>query len=540
MINLIPDSKELGMYHRILKVYIATQNSQLETFLQSVPPVNNSSHQFISHPEIKIADLKQYEIIILDFDTVPPESLEKIFLAKNDQAAVIGCFTPDNYSILTDNYHLFDQVWIQPFSKNKVCTSFGRIVKRFKEQQDSVLNLQYLDTLIDSLPDLIWFKDARGSHIKVNDSFCRAVNKTKAQVQGRGHYYIWDLEPDEYADGEYICLESEEIVLNKKKTCLFDETVKCGDELRKFKTYKSPIFNTDGKVIGTVGLARDVTDLKNLMIELNILIESLPFAVMVTDKNRIITSVNQKFIDNFKLDRTEILDKSVDSLIDETHTFTRSKEWILEQDQNNEILLSKDTVLKIHEEKLLDIFGNPAGFIYFYTDITFEHQHRNKLLIDANTDHLTRLNNRRSLHDFMLKTPCQTDTALLLADLDNFKEVNDQYGHDEGDKVLVAFADLLKKTFPIENLFRLGGDEFAIILHGMKKPDTPRQYAEQLLVDFNTKLARQFSHTNISMSIGIAMAIDGVKEFGELFKRADMALYESKKSGKNTSTFWTK
>ena len=154
------------MYHRILKVYIATQNSQLETFLQSVPPVNNFSHQFISHPEIKIADLKQDEIIILDFDTVPPESLEKIFLAKNDPAAVIGCFTPDNYSILTDNYHLFDQVWIQPFSKNKVCTSFGRILKRFKEQEDSVLNLQYLDTLIDSLPDLIWFKDARGSHIK--------------------------------------------------------------------------------------------------------------------------------------------------------------------------------------------------------------------------------------------------------------------------------------------------------------------------------------------------------------------------------------
>jgi len=62
------------------------------------------------------------EIIILDFDTVPPEPLEEIFLAKNDQAAVIGCFTPDNYSILIDNYHLFDQVWIQPFSKNKVYT----------------------------------------------------------------------------------------------------------------------------------------------------------------------------------------------------------------------------------------------------------------------------------------------------------------------------------------------------------------------------------------------------------------------------------
>lgn len=85
------------MYHRILKIYIATQHSQLETLLQGVPPVNNFSHQFTSHPEIKIADLKQYGIIILDFDTVPPESLEKFFLAKNDQAAAIGYFTPDNF-----------------------------------------------------------------------------------------------------------------------------------------------------------------------------------------------------------------------------------------------------------------------------------------------------------------------------------------------------------------------------------------------------------------------------------------------------------
>jgi diguanylate cyclase (GGDEF)-like protein len=138
----------------------------------------------------------------------------------------------------------------------------------------------------------------------------------------------------------------------------------------------------------------------------------------------------------------------------------------------------------------------------------------------------------------MRKTPCQTDTVLLLTDLDNFKEVNDRYGHDEGDRVLVAFAELLKETFPCETLFRLGGDEFAIILHGIKNPDKLKQYAEQLLSNFNTKLARQFSRTNISMSIGIAMAIDGLKEFGELFKRADMALYESKKSGKNTSTIW--
>ena len=103
-------------------------------------------------------------------------------------------------------------------SKDKVQASFTRILERFKEREDAVLNHKYLETLIDSLPDLIWFKDARGSHLKINKSFCQAVNKSKDQIEGRGHYYIWDIEPDEYAQGEYICLESEEIVLNKKET----------------------------------------------------------------------------------------------------------------------------------------------------------------------------------------------------------------------------------------------------------------------------------------------------------------------------------
>lgn len=476
--------------------------------------------------------------MILDFEDIPPESLEKILAANAGRAVVIGCLTADGFPFLAEHHHRFDQVWIKPLAEDKILSSFAGVLERLKQREDSTLVRKYLDTLIDSLPDLIWFKDAKGSHLKVNDSFCRAVNKTKAQIEGRGHYYIWDLEPDEYAQGEYICLESEEVVLREKGTRLFDETVKCGDELRKFKTYKSPIFDTDDEVIGTVGFAHDVTDLQNLMVELNVLVESLPFAVMVTDKDRTTTSVNQKFIDNFLLDRKEVLGKSVESLLDETRTFTRSKRWLLDWEENCMLLLSENKILKVHEEQLLDIFGMPAGFIHLFMDITLEHQRKNKLLVDANTDHLTRLNNRRSLHDFMRKTPCRRGTALLLADLDNFKDVNDLYGHDEGDKVLVALSDLLQEAFPAENLFRLGGDEFAVILHGMEGPEIPKLYAKQLLARSNAVFARQFSHTSVSVSIGIAMDDDDMGDFGELFKRADMALYESKNSGKNVSTFW--
>ena len=65
-----------------------------------------------------------------------------------------------------------------------------RLFEHIKIIKDCHLAQRYLDTGINSIPSLIWFKDIRGAHLKVNDSFCRAVGKTKADVEGRGHYYM--------------------------------------------------------------------------------------------------------------------------------------------------------------------------------------------------------------------------------------------------------------------------------------------------------------------------------------------------------------
>ena len=440
-----------------------------------IPPFDNFSHKFHFYTEIELEKIKESQIIILDCEIIPPEILKNIYSVKDNQALIIGCFAAEEFSDLAENYHLFDRVWTIPLAKERIESSFTGILKLIKEQEEAVINLKYLDTLIDSLPDLIWFKDARGAHLKVNNSFCRVVNKTKEQIEGRGHYCIWDIEPEEYEKEEYICLESEEIVLNKKETCIFDETVKCGNNMRKFKTYKSPIFDKDREVVGTVGLAHDVTDLQNLMIELNILVESLPFAVIVTDKERIITIINKELTENIDFKNSELIGSSIDSLLNEDSSTLQSKKWIVENDEENILLLSKDKVLKIREEKLLDVFGMLAGYIYLFMDITLEKHYKNKLLIDANTDHLTKINNRRSLHDFMLKTTCKNNTVLMIADLDNFKKVNDQYGHNECDKVLIAFSDILKKTFPYKNIFRLGGYEFAVILNKIKSSEVPKK-----------------------------------------------------------------
>ena len=133
------------------------------------------------------------------------------------------------------------------------------VLKNLCKKSEFECTQMWLDAVIDTSPDLIWFKDVRGAHLKVNEAFCEAVGKNKKEVEGRGHYYIWDIQPEEYATGEYVCLETEEIVLSRRARCLFDEKVKCKQGLRHFKTYKAPLLQEGGALVGTVGVAQDIT-----------------------------------------------------------------------------------------------------------------------------------------------------------------------------------------------------------------------------------------------------------------------------------------
>lgn len=162
--------------------------------------------------------------------------------------------------------------WVRPIPAFLPALRFEKLLGDLRTQRDGYIAQSCLDTVIDSIQDLVWFKDVRGSHEKVNEAFCRAVGKTKENIRGWGHYYIWDMTPKDYAAGEYVCLESEEEVIRKKQTWLFDEKVLSKHGMRQFKTAKSPIFDESGQIIGTLGVARDVTDLGTISKELEILL----------------------------------------------------------------------------------------------------------------------------------------------------------------------------------------------------------------------------------------------------------------------------
>jgi PAS domain-containing protein len=83
------------------------------------------------------------------------------------------------------------------------------------------LSQTYLDTLINSVPDLIWFKRLDGIHVKVNDYFCATVQKEREDVEGHDHYHIWGISKEVYENSDYVCLDTDSIVTRSQKNRSF-------------------------------------------------------------------------------------------------------------------------------------------------------------------------------------------------------------------------------------------------------------------------------------------------------------------------------
>ncbi|MEG0758081.1 MAG: PAS domain S-box protein, partial [Raoultibacter sp.] len=431
------------MYHKILSIGIFCADPSLRKALKSVPCPERFEFKFDSYPAFEPTAYSGCDIAILDVSLCAHPSTYASF--KKVESKSILCADFDNINDLTEeDIAALDDVWIKPLLPALTAHRFAQLIEHEKIRCDLLLTQQYLDTMIDSIPELIWFKDARGAHLKVNESFCETVEKTKEQIEGRGHYYIWDITPDEYSQGEYVCLESEEITMAGDKTCLFDELVKTKKGMRQFKTYKSPLFDYDGSVMGTVGIAHDITDLSNIEAELELFTDSMPYAVVVLDSENTIINVNEKAEEYFAVERANVLGGDFgewrrlvlgDAVI-EANDFSDSSFFTA-------TIEGVKKTFEINQRTISDVFGNTTGDLRIYRDITKERELERRVMKSANTDYLTDLYNRRYLYE-LLASQSGEPVALIYLDLDNFKQINDTYGHQMGDTVLIETSTVLR------------------------------------------------------------------------------------------------
>lgn len=157
-------------------------------------------------------------------------------------------------------------------------------------------------------------------------------------------------------------------------------------------------------------------------------------------------------------------------------------------------------------------------------------------LIDlASKDALTGIYNNKTFHEIVnnvLTHQPELKHAMMIIDVDDFKQINDEYGHMQGDKILKWIASAISGSLRNDDVAaRVGGDEFAVFMRNYKDRDNIEQLAERILHNFE-KLSKD-SGITVSCSLGVAMYPDNAVNFDELYKIADSAMYEIKRSSKH-------
>lgn len=520
------------MYDCLIKAVIVGGESSLTDTLRGVQPPEECEVMFIPFDEF-------------DFSVNEPDSVcifaDAGAYAENKDKFAFSAVFSDGKTIPDGFDGSKTDLWVIP--ENSSCADelvkscFSALIRNIKLNFDYRRLLICHQTAADDSPDLIWYKDLRGAHMLTNKAFCDLVGKTKEQIYKKGHYYIWDIPQEEYEQGDYVCLESEEVVINAGKTCIFDEKIKTKSGMRQFVTAKSPLYDVNGQLFGTCGVARDVTDLHKINSEMRVVLESVPFGIMLEDNDGNLVSANKPLKKYFP----EV----------EEYEGKNCAEWKLkvmgeaEQAGVNEFPVRYNglpRILRFTRQSINDIFGEVIGQVIIFQDMTAERLFQKQAVEHANTDFLTGLNNRRSLFSHLDKAKkTAPQMSMITVDLDNFKKVNDTCGHKMGDSVLVQTAEILNSCFKTDFISRLGGDEFLVVITRSLTNTQLTEETQRLIDKFEHRFRDKRELAVMTLSAGISTGIlpDGGEHNAEaLMYSSDCALYEAKKSGKSRCCFY--
>lgn len=275
--------------------------------------------------------------------------------------------------------------------------------------------------------------------------------------------------------------------------------------------------------------------------------ESAAEAIIVTDADNNIVRVNPAFTAITGFTPAEVMGRNPSLLKSGRHgpdfyremwgelnTRGRWEGEIWNRYKNGDIRVEWLSIAKIKDGDGL------ARHLAVFHDITRRKEAEELLRFKAHHDALTELPNRELFKDRLQTAINQArryhrNFALLLIDLDRFKEVNDSLGHTAGDQLLVEAAQRLSSCVrETDTVARLGGDEFAIILSEMTADDEAEQIAQRAVGLLNEPYHLDAGTARISGCIGIALYPLHGRESDQLLRNADSALYAAKEGGRNT------
>lgn len=417
-------------------------------------------------------------------------------------------------------------------------------------ESDTEYNTNFIRSIVNSLPSMIgyWDRDLR----------CRFVNNA---------YTKWfHKRPDEIIGITFKELVGEQLfAINEPhirsvlagKPQRFERTLKKTDgSMGNIIGHYIPDFGVDGAVKGFSILANEVTELKETEAQLKLaacVFENTLDGVLITDPDGTILSVNPAFTEITGYTKEEAIGKNprllksnrhdrafYTSMWEEIKTNSRWKGEIWNRRKNGDLYLERMTISMVR-----DAHDKPIRYVSVFNDITMLWHKDEYIKHLAFHDALTDLPNRILLMERIncqiinaKRKPC--NLALMFLDLDGFKPINDQFGHDIGDDLLKEVAKrLLELVRESDTVARIGGDEFIFFLNNPKEKDEILCVADRIIKSINEPIKICGEVLHIGASIGIAIFPDHGHTSEALIKNADIAMYAAKSLGKNNVRFFS-
>lgn len=401
---------------------------------------------------------------------------------------------------------------------------------------------QHLRTLIDNFPFMVWLKDVDSRILAANAAYANMVGvSSAAELTGKTDFDFFPADlAQQYVDGDQEAMRSKTpigIVIHIKDS---------DGNYRWIESYKSALI-TDGKVVGSLGYARDITENIQREKEYQSLVESSPNSVtrFNSDCERIF--LNSKNAQFFELD-TESLLGTTPTDIPGGNSAIVLEEKIREVFQNGlNQNVALEVTMKDGRQKIMDIVLAPEfnaenkvkAVIAVGQDVTESYESQKRINNLAYYDPLTKLPNRilflEQLEASIKKTSLKSFSfAVLMLDLDGFKEVNDLLGHAVGDMLLRESARRLESCLrSTDTVARLGGDEFAILLSNIHENENAGKIAHKILESLKKPIVIDGSELFITASIGIVICPYHSRQASDLVKFSDIAMYQAKKQRNN-------
>lgn len=410
----------------------------------------------------------------------------------------------------------------------------------------------FLFGLIQTIPDLIWIKSLDGKYLACNPMFERFYNAKEADILGKTDFDFVDGQLAQFfRDNDQKAFEAGCSHHNEEYLVFGD-----GSYEGYFDTIKTPLKNSGGDVVGILGVARDISKIKEKEKEIDKVQALAHIGTWEWDikTDRFGGSSETRRIFGFGTDIDYVYgDEIVSRILEE------DREWYkatLAQEVKEKII--REIVFRISSvqgkiqwirssgEFVKNSNDEPVKAIGILQDITQQKLHEQNLEMLANYDSLTGLANRGMMLSYLQSAidrsrRQKSKIALLMFDLDRFKDVNDSFGHAIGDELLQVVAQRFSQRLREGDFIaRLGGDEFAVIIGELSHDEDAGILAGEIIEVVGAPYGLSNGiNVHVGVSAGISLFPAHGQNAASLLQYADAALYVSKSEGRGVYRYYT-